>query len=202
MGQEARCTVRFGEKVSEGKALLETDVLIFRGDFRLSIPFKDIETVEDRDGELTVAFSDGVAVFTLGLQAPRWADRIRNPKQLIDKLGVKPDSQVVVLDVADDGFWKQLRDRIGDVAPDVLHGERDVIFVGVETIGALDRLSVLRRHMKKNGAIWVVAPKGKSGVRESDVLAAGRAAGLVDTKVVAFSATHTAHRFVLPRDRR
>jgi hypothetical protein len=50
--------------------------------------------------------------------------------------------------------------------------------------------------------LWIVYPKGKSEIREIDVLAAGKAAGLVDVKVVAFSATHTALKFVRPKAKR
>jgi hypothetical protein len=41
-------------------------------------------------------------------------------------------------------------------------------------------------------------PEGER-VRDVDVMAAAREAGLVDTKVVAFSATHTALKLVIPR---
>ena len=42
MGSEQLCTVRTGGKTSKGKALLETSEIIFRGDFRLKIPFESI----------------------------------------------------------------------------------------------------------------------------------------------------------------
>ncbi len=48
------------------------------------------------------------------------------------------------------------------------------------------------------GPFWVVYPKGVAQLREIDVLKAGRAAGLVDIKVVSFSATQTALKFVPP----
>jgi hypothetical protein len=48
----------------------------------------------------------------------------------------------------------------------------------------------------------VVAPRGSRDVREADVLAGGKSAGLVDVKVVRFSQTHTAHKFVIPVSRR
>jgi hypothetical protein len=35
-------------------------------------------------------------------------------------------------------------------------------------------------------------------ITEGDVMAAGKAAGLVDVKVVRFSETHTAEKFVIP----
>ena len=56
--------------------------------------------------------------------------------------------------------------------------------------------------MGRDGGIWVVAPKGGREPREAQVLAAGKAAGLVDVKVARFSETHTAHRFVIPRGER
>ena len=33
MGNELKCTVRFGKETSEGKALLETSEMLFRGEF-------------------------------------------------------------------------------------------------------------------------------------------------------------------------
>jgi hypothetical protein len=38
MGQEANCKARFGKQVSAGRAMLETDYVLFRGDFRVKIP--------------------------------------------------------------------------------------------------------------------------------------------------------------------
>ena len=69
MGQEAACEARFGGQVSLGKALLETDALIFRGAFRLSIPLGSIQMAEAADGLLRVTSPEGTAVFELGAQA-------------------------------------------------------------------------------------------------------------------------------------
>ena len=51
MGAESRCTVHFAGQRSEGKALLETDHLVFRGTFRLNIPRKSITTLDAPAGE-------------------------------------------------------------------------------------------------------------------------------------------------------
>ncbi len=40
MGQETVCKARVHGKISQGKALLETDYVLFRGDFRVKIPFR------------------------------------------------------------------------------------------------------------------------------------------------------------------
>jgi ATP-dependent helicase/DNAse subunit B len=61
----------------------------------------------------------------------------------------------------------------------------------------LKHLAALKSSIKKNGAIWVIFPKGKQHIKEIEVLQKGREAGLVDTKVVSFSADCTAHKFVI-----
>lgn len=201
MGREARCTARLGESVSEGKALLETSSLLFRGEFRLDIPFEDMRSVAVQDGKLTIAFSKGWAVFELGAQAEQWAERIRNPRSLLDKLGVRPGARVSVLGVGSE-LAELVRDRTALVTVDEPQEGSDLVFLGTESVGDLDRLQALVGYLGPGGAIWVVAPKGGREPTEAQVLAAGRSAGLVDTKVARFSDTHTAHRFSIPRARR
>ena len=60
----------------------------------------------------------------------------------------------------------------------------------------------LKRSLKPNGALWVIRPKGRADISEAAVMAAGSAAGLVDVKVVRFSPTHTAEKFVIPLSKR
>ena len=77
----------------------------------------------------------------------------------------------------------------------------DLVFLGAESVGDLRRLAGLQVHLVRDGAICV-APKGGREPREAHVLAAGKGAGLVDVKVARFSATHTAHKLVIPVARR
>ena len=199
MGNEAVCRVRFGDQVSEGKALLETAELIFRGDFRLRIPFRQITELESEDGELRVRFDQGTAVFDLGRDAAPWATKIRNPRGLLDKLGVKPSHLVAVLGVQDENFLSQLRQRTAIVQEGSVMPEADLVFYEADRLDDLARLEALARSINRKGAIWVVSPKGKGiEVKDTDVMAAAKSAGLVDTKVVAFSQTHTALKLVIP----
>jgi len=62
----------------------------------------------------------------------------------------------------------------------------------------LTRMDKLKRALKPNGAIWIIRPKGQPEISEQATMAAGKAAGLVDVKVVGFSPTHTAEKFVIP----
>jgi hypothetical protein len=202
MGQEAACEARFGGQVSLGKALLETDALIFRGAFRLSIPLGSIQRAEAADGMLHVTSPAGTAVFGLGAQAEKWAHKIRNPRMLADKLDVKPGIRVSLCGVFDGSFREQLDARTGDIREGRPAKDSDLIFLRAEGVKDLARLTPLQTSLKRNGGIWVVYPKGQSDITESDVLKAGRQAGLVDTKIARFSDTHTAHKFVIPLARR
>ncbi|MGH8103778.1 MAG: hypothetical protein ACREJQ_04570 [bacterium] len=56
----------------------------------------------------------------------------------------------------------------------------------------------LKKALKSNGALWVIRPKGSGDISEAEVMSARKAVGLVDMKVVKFSETHTAEKFVIP----
>ena len=202
MGQERSTRVsvrgRDGETASEGKLLLETSELIFRGGVRLRIPFREIDDVTAEGGALAITWRGGHATFELGADAEQWARKIRNPRGLLDKLGVRPGMRVAVLGVEDEGFRSRLRERTPEIALEPLP-DADLVFYEADAIEDLAKLTELRSRIKDNGAIWVVSPKGKGArVKDVDVIAASRTAGLVDTKVVAFSDTHTALKLVVP----
>ena len=101
MGSEAHCTCRFDGRVSQGTAHLDSTSPVFRGNFRLSIPVKEVMQVEARGGHLTLIYSAGTVAFDLGKAAETWASKIKNPKSLLDKLGVKPGACVCVIGVQD-----------------------------------------------------------------------------------------------------
>src|SRR5262245_528539 len=101
MGAEAACRLTFSGRTTEGKALLETAELIFRpavrGGTRLTVRFDEIRGLDAKDGRLTVDLGSASAVFEIGALAPKWLEKIKNPRSRIDKLGVKPDHRVVVM---------------------------------------------------------------------------------------------------------
>jgi hypothetical protein len=198
MGDQIDCKARFNGRLSAGKAYLETDKLLFRGDFRVSILFKEITALSSDSGKLSLTSPQGKLVLELGAPAAKWEARIRSPKSLLDKLGVKPDSKVSVLGIDDKVFWADLEARAAHVSKGRLAKASDHVFFRAEDTKALERLVSLKSYIKKDGAIWVVFPKGKKHIREIDVIQAGKDAGLVDNKVVAFSATHTTLRLVIP----
>jgi hypothetical protein len=204
MGREAACTVRFGGKAVAGKALLETREVIFRGEgLRLQIPFDRIRSLAVRGGALEVKTPDGPAVFELGAQAEAWAARIKNPPGRLDKLGVKAGMKVSLVGGVEPAFVDELRGRAVDLATGRPRAASDLIFFAVEAPADLARVATLKKSLQPAGALWVLRAKGAAApVSEAAVRAAGKAADLVDTKVVGFSDTHTALRLVIPLARR
>ena len=202
MGYEATCTLKYEGKSAEGRAHLEEKALVFRGPVRLSVPFADITSASVAGDTLHVTFKGKPAVFTIGAgPAEKWARKILHPPARLDKLGVKPGMSVLCLSLRDEEFVEELCARGAEVSARRRTGA-DIIFFGAPDRGALDGLSGLVPSMKKDGALWVIRPKGVKTITESEVMAAGKAAGLVDVKVVSFSETHTAEKFVIPRSRR
>ncbi len=123
-------------------------------------------------------------------------------KPLLDKLGIKADSKVSVLGVEDESVWQQLRERTPHASAGRPRKASDFIFLAARKKEDLNKLRSLRASIKSNGAIWVVWPKGRQEINQTEVMAASKEAGLVDVKVVSFSATHTALKLVIPVARR
>ena len=199
MGAEAQCDVRFNGKTASGKARLETEVLQFRGEeLRLSIPFKQMSRVAAKDGRLSVTFADGTASFTLGAAAPKWAEKIQHPPSRLKKIGAAAGWRVSALGVTDEAFLQELEAAVAHLSIGRVVKGSDAIFVEATRAAELSRLEKLKRSLKPNGAIWIIRPKGRPEISEQATMAAGKAAGLVDVKVVGFSPTHTAEKFVIP----
>ena len=202
MGNEVKCTVSWGTQKSVGKALLETSEILFRGDFRLRIPFSTIKSAKAVDGELRLQTAEGLAVFHLGTAAEKWRDKILHPKSRIEKLGVKPGATVSLLGGFDAEFLAELGALTESVSRGKIATDTECIFFAADSKEDLGALSKISKSMKGAAALWIVYPKGQKHITENDVLAAGRKCGLKDVKVVGFSPTHTALKFVIPLSNR
>ncbi len=202
MGHELPCNVRSGGKEASGKALLETNEIIFRGEMRLKIPLVSLKSVVARGGDLHLKWPEGSAVFELGDHADKWAHKILHPKSTLEKLGIKPGLVISTLGMADGNFVKDVRATAGSFSNVKALNNSDLIFFGAEKTAELARARKLVSALASAGALWIVYLKGKQEITELQVLDAGRQAGLVDVKVVSFSATHTALKFVRPKAKR
>jgi hypothetical protein len=202
MGNELDCTARFGKQSGKGKALLETNEILFRGAFRLKIPFSSIKSSKAADGELRIQTAEGLAVFELGPTAERWCEKILHPKSRLEKLGVKPGAAVSFIGAFEVEFLRELREQTSNISVGKVAGEMEWFFLAAGCCGDLASVPKLAKAMTGAAGLWIVYPKGQKQITENDVLAAGRKAGLKDVKVVGFSSTHTGLKFVIPVNQR
>ena len=193
MGKEAHVAARFPDGADEGRLQYEPPRLIFRGAQRRVFEGEALKGVRADGAELTLA--DG-SRFALGeRQAASWADAILNPKSRMDKIGVKAGMRVSVLGVPDDALVGELVARDATVVNDLR--DLDLLFYEADSAGDLARMGVLVPALAERGALWVCSRKGTAAtVKDIEVMAAAKACGLVDNKVVGFSETLTALRFV------
>lgn len=206
MGQERECTLRIARRRIEGEALLETAEIIFRpvdGSKRLKFAFADIvKSVKAVDGELRFHTEDGPAVLELGTAAEKWVEKILHPKSRTEKLGVKTGMQVATVGTFDAEFGKELRMAAKNIVEGKISDGAELIFVATESAKDLAVAAKIAKSVKGATGLWFVYPKGKKEITENDVIDVGRRNGLKDVKVVGFSLTHTALKFVLPLAKR
>lgn len=197
MGLETKCVAWLDGQVSEGKCQLETEHLSFRGEFKVTVPFASIRHLNAAEGKLSVAFNAGTLILDLGPAATKWAEKIKKPKSLLEKLGIKEGMKVSVQGIRDKEFSKQVKEKNIHASKKLSKG-CDIILLQVDSKKELGLVDSAAKHIASNGALWIVYPKGKDELKQDDIFKAGKSAGLVDVKVVSFSSTHTALKFVIP----
>jgi hypothetical protein len=202
VGNELACTVHHQGKCFSGKALLESGEIIFRGETRFKIAVSAITGLQAKDGELHVQMKEGAFIFVLGPQAAKWCEKIANPKSVLDKLGIKPGQTLSLVGTFPADFRKSLQEMSAGVSNEKDGEDSTCIFFAANKKQDLSRLPSLAKSIHRDSALWLVYPKGQAVITEADVRSSGRKAGLVDIKVVSFSATHTALKFVLPKSKR
>ena len=120
----------------------------------------------------------------------------------VEKLGIKPGMDVLLLGIETDAaFVGELRAggakvRSSGTTPAAM------VFATFRHRDDLRRLPRLVKMIPADGVIWSLRPKGSRDLTESEMMRAGKDAGLVDVKVVSFSDTLTAEKFVVPVARR
>ena len=194
MGKEANgVTATFADGADTGRLQYEPPKLVFKGAARRVFEGEALAGVTADGADLVLA--DG-SRFTIGeRQAKAWVEVILNPKGRLDKIGVKPGMRAAIMGVADATFSAELAER--GAVPVTQLAELDLLFYAADSAAELARVDALIPMLSASGALWIVSKKGKAAtVKDVEVMAAAKAHGLVDNKVVGFSDTLTALRFV------
>jgi hypothetical protein len=125
------------------------------------------------------------------------SDKDYSFRALIDKLNVKEGARVLLRGVDDAALAAEIRARTPHLAEGRQQKENDVILLSVESVAELRQIETCYALMAPAGGLWVIYPKGRKDITEAQVMTAGLATGMVDNKVISFSATHTGLRFVI-----
>jgi hypothetical protein len=200
MGREATCMCEWNGEMARVKALIEPPELVLRGEIRRRLPFSELRQPRAEGGALR--FKYGRDVVTLKLEtrtAENWVKVIlAPPPSLAKKLGITPESTVWMIGEIDDGQIESALAEARRVARKGPGVGADAIVARVNTAAELERAFKTAAKATSNGVpIWIVYRKGPGhAISESDVRAAGLAAGIVDVKVAAVSPLLTGLKFV------
>lgn len=136
------------------------------------------------------------------MKAPAGGRAGYSKRSRLDKLGVKPGMRMALVSLDDDAFRRELRGRTTDIAEARPRKGTEMILFAVNGPAPLERLATMQRTITRDGAIWVLWPKGQAHIKEDLIRAAAIAHGLVDIKVIAFSETLSGLKLVIPLARR
>lgn len=200
MGREAACMVTVDGRCVEARALLESDAIVLRGSYPLRLARSDILSAQVQGEKLVVTTSRQVTALTLGVaEAARWAATLANPRTRLEKLGIRPGSEVFISAVDDPEIDNELF-SIG--ARSVGADKAAVLLIGIAARDDLAKIATWARVMPQMAHLWILRPKGRAAaISEAEVMAAGRAVGLSLSKTLSFSDHLTGERFTWPRNR-
>jgi hypothetical protein len=112
----------------------------------------------------------------------------------MEKIGVKAGMRAAVMGLADPTLSTEL--AAAQAIPATALADLDLLFYAADDAAALARIDALVPMLSENGALWIVSNKGRAAtVKDVEVMEAAKTHGLIDNKVVAFSATQTSLRF-------
>ena len=148
-------------------------------------------------------FGGRVAELELGAQAEKWAKRITSPPSRADKLGVKAGMRIALVGMDDETLVEDIGAKGALLETSARSRGLDMIFFAANAPRDLARLGAMAGRLEPAGAIWLIRAKGRGApISERESMAAGKQAGLVDVKVVSYSDTHSAEKYVIPVARR
>lgn len=206
MGLEARCLIRHrdpagAERAGEGAVHLDDAALLARGDARHVVPRATITAVATRGDLLVVTHAAGITTLALGAAAAtKWKARLEAPpKSVVDKLDIRAGHTVSAVGVPDAALLAEVAGRAGRLVKGRLAEGSDVILLGAHGAGDLARIARAAAKLAERGALWVLHPRGVPAVADTAIFAAGKAAGLVATKVARVSEELSGEKLVRRR---
>lgn len=196
MGKESKTSVKIDGKSAACTVLLEGTEIIVRGGHRGKWNVKDMKQLAAKGGVLAFSSEASKVSIELGEQAEKWLDALKNPRSRAQKLGVQTGSKVCVLGDADGEDLSDIEDASGEAISKRMSKSADIVLLFSKSASGLERLSAIAAAMHNACSVWVLWPKGLKDYGHEQAAAAGKAAGLSQTRSVGFSEVYSGLRFV------
>lgn len=197
MGREAEAQVNWRGESGNCRAVLESDVLILRGEIRARLPRAHL-TGAVADGEtLRIATPDGPLEMMLGAaETAKWLTALMRPlPSLAEKLGVSVARPAFVLGRVSD---TALSDALNGACATTV-GSAAMLVAEILTTPDLDA-ALAAAQQNPALPLWCVYRKGpKVQIGDAAIRSHLRAAGMMDTKTSAVSDAMTATRYSFPK---
>jgi hypothetical protein len=193
MGREAFVQAAYDGRSSEAKALLESQGILLRAPFSLTLPRNGISGLVVEGDDLTGQGPRGRFVLGLGaVEAGKWKAALERPlPSLADKLGLTPGGAVWT---AGDVGAVELASALTGMAR-TEPATASLLLVHAPDAAAL--VEALEVAAAATAPVWVIHGKGKGATfGEAPVRALMRERGFIDTKVSAVSDTLSATRYL------
>lgn len=122
-------------------------------------------------------------------------------RTLTQKLGIKPNSSVIILNAPDEYGHLLFPFPEGCSIFDELKEKADLIQYFTKSTAEIESVfPKLKSHLNQDGSLWISWPKGsskmKTDVNETIIQKLGLENGLVDVKVIAVDKTWSGLKFV------
>ena len=196
MGKELETTITINRVKKPGRVLLETGAIIIRGAHARRAAFGEMQDLAVARGALRFGHRGDAVSIALGDAAAAWLEAIRNPRTRMQKLGAAPGLSVCVLGPAETDALSEIALATGEKPGRRLKKQNDLVLLFAPEPADLGALTTIEPSLAAKGAVWVLWPKGRKDFAHQDVVAAGKRAGLSQTKSMGFSPVYTGLRLV------
>ncbi|MDE2383703.1 MAG: hypothetical protein KGO53_03710 [Alphaproteobacteria bacterium] len=196
MGLEAETICTLNNTPHKVKALLESTQLILRGEVKRKFPLAALSRVKAEGAALSFTCQGKHYAIKLGsAKAAAWARKLTAPPPtLASKLGLAETSRAFVVGALESAELSAALQGFTAAQP------ADAAFIVAVLRSEAELAALLNAHGQSALPLWLANVKGpKSPLGENTIRAALRAAGFVDTKTCAVSASLSATRYSRPR---
>lgn len=196
VGKEAKTIVSIDGKGALSKVLLEGTDIVSRGEHRGKWNVKEMKGLKASAGKIAFSCDAGKVAIDLGDQAVKWLEALTNPRTRAQKLGVENGSTVCVLGESKGEDLSDVEEVSGKPLSKRMSASADVVLLFARRTAGLERLNAVAEGMQAACSVWVMWPKGVKEFGHEQVAAAGKAAGLSQTRSIGFSEVFSGLRFV------